>query len=168
MLNTKDIFPLSPFALASPHLLAIFWTMSKYPHGAKLNNTCSYVNDITCWNNLDINKFQLKNNNDMMQCVICNKFSLFTPRLRACEKQKKTNNLVKWFFFLNSGNKKHEFISTWNWDVNNIAMMHLEMNWIKIENWKKINDIKLKTNEIQIDEKKKLIFLWIWCWKEFF
>jgi len=43
------------------------------------------------------------------------------------------------------GNKKHEFISTWNWNVNNIAMMHLELNWIK--------KIKLKTNEIKIDKK---------------
>ncbi len=46
-----------------------------------------------------------------------------------------------------SENEKHEFISTWNWDVNNTAMMHLELNW------NKINDIKLKTNEIQIEEE---------------
>jgi hypothetical protein len=65
------------------------------------------VNDITCWNNLDINEFQPKSNNDMMQCVIRNKSSLFTLRLRACEKQKKTNNLVKWIF-------KKKF---WKWET---------------------------------------------------
>jgi hypothetical protein len=54
-----------------------------------------------------------------------------------------------------SENEKHEFISTWNWDVNNITMMHLELNWIKLIflNWNKMNDIKLKTNEIQIEEE---------------
>jgi hypothetical protein len=31
----------------------------------------------------------------MMQCVTCNKFSLFAPRLKALEKQGETNILVE-------------------------------------------------------------------------
>jgi hypothetical protein len=50
---------------------------------------CSYVNDMTSWNNHDINEFQPKCNNDMMQCCICNRFSLFATRLKALKKQKK-------------------------------------------------------------------------------
>jgi hypothetical protein len=64
----------------------------------------------------------LKNNNDIMQCVICNKSSLFTLRPRACEKQKKK---TMWNEFL-----KKKFWKWEIWDVNNIAMMHLESNWI--------------------------------------
>jgi hypothetical protein len=36
-----------------------------------------------------MNEFQPDDNNDMMQCVTCNKSSLFAPRLKILEKQKK-------------------------------------------------------------------------------
>jgi hypothetical protein len=35
------------------------------------------------------NEFQPKGNNDMMQCVACNKSYLFAPRLKASRKQRK-------------------------------------------------------------------------------
>ncbi len=73
----KDVFPYSPFALT-------------YSHEAWQNNTCSCVSNMTCWNILDINEFQLKGNNDMMQCVTCNKFSLF-----AFWKEKSVEDMVK-------------------------------------------------------------------------
>jgi DNA-directed RNA polymerase subunit RPC12/RpoP len=38
---------------------------------------------MTCWNNFDINEFQQKGKNDMMQCVTCNKSFLFAPRLKT-------------------------------------------------------------------------------------
>jgi hypothetical protein len=37
---------------------------------------CFNVNDMTCWNNFDMNEFQPNDNNDMMQCVTCNKSSI--------------------------------------------------------------------------------------------
>jgi hypothetical protein len=36
-----------------------------------------------------MNEFQLNDNNDTMQCVTCNKSSLFALRLKILEKQKK-------------------------------------------------------------------------------
>jgi Zn ribbon nucleic-acid-binding protein len=57
-------------------------------HEAWLANTCSYVKDMTCQNNLDINEIWPKDNNDMTQCVTCNFFSLFASRLKSLKKQK--------------------------------------------------------------------------------
>jgi hypothetical protein len=57
--------------------------MLAYPHDTKLDNTWSYVNDMTCWNNLDINEFQSKGNYDKMEFVTCNIPYLFAPRLKA-------------------------------------------------------------------------------------
>jgi hypothetical protein len=118
------------------------------------------VNDITCWNNLDINEFQPKSNNDMMQCVIRNKSSLFTLRLRACEKQKKTNNLVKWIFkkkvlkMRNMNSFLHE-IEMWT------TLQWCTLNWIEIKlmilNWKQMR--------YKLRKKIFKIILWIWCWK---
>jgi hypothetical protein len=62
--------------------------MSTYSHEAYLNNIRSYVNDMTCRNNLDINEFQ-KGDDNMMQCVTCNKLLLFAPRLKVLLKQGK-------------------------------------------------------------------------------
>jgi len=45
-----------------------------------------YFNDMTCSNNFDINEFQSKNNNDMIQCVAYDKLSLFAPRQRKKKK----------------------------------------------------------------------------------
>jgi hypothetical protein len=53
-------FPFSSFVLALIPLLTLFWTMSTYPHEASWDEICSYVNDMTCWNNLDINEFRPK------------------------------------------------------------------------------------------------------------
>jgi hypothetical protein len=36
-----------------------------------------------------MNEFQPNDTNDMMQCVTCNKSSLFAPRLKILKKQKK-------------------------------------------------------------------------------
>jgi hypothetical protein len=43
-----------------------------------------------------MNELQPNDNNDMMQCVTCNRSSLFAPRLKILEKRKeKTNIFVK-------------------------------------------------------------------------
>jgi len=55
---------------------------------------CFYVNDMTCWNNFDMNKFQPNDNNDMMQCVTCNKSSLFALRLKILEKKKRKDKYL--------------------------------------------------------------------------
>jgi hypothetical protein len=47
----KGIFAFSSFPLTFVLLLTILWTMSRYPHEVQLNNTCPYVNDMTCSNN---------------------------------------------------------------------------------------------------------------------
>jgi len=63
--------------------------------------SCSYVNDMKCWNNLEKEKIQPKGNDDMMQCVTCNKSFLFAPRLKTRKQQislwskKKLLNVVK-------------------------------------------------------------------------
>jgi hypothetical protein len=54
--------------------------MSTYAHEVWLNNTCSYVNDMTCWNYLHINEFWPKGNNDMMQCATHNKCFVFAQK----------------------------------------------------------------------------------------
>ncbi len=47
-------------------------------------------------NFFDMNELQPNDNNDMMQCVTCNRSSLFAPRLKILEKRKeKTNIFVK-------------------------------------------------------------------------
>ncbi len=38
---------------------------------------------MTCRNNLDINEFQPKGDDSMMQCVTCIKLLLFAPRLKV-------------------------------------------------------------------------------------
>jgi len=63
----KSISLFSPFALTYAPLLTISWMMSTYPHKAWLDNTCLYVNVISCWNKY----FLPKGDNDMMQCVTC-------------------------------------------------------------------------------------------------
>jgi hypothetical protein len=40
-------------------------------------------NDITCWNNFNINEFRPIGNNDMMRHVTKNKSSVFAPRLKT-------------------------------------------------------------------------------------
>ncbi len=49
---------------------------------------------MTCWNNLDINEFQLKVNDDLMQYVTCNKLSLFASRLKILKKQGKNKFII--------------------------------------------------------------------------
>jgi hypothetical protein len=44
---------------------------------------------MTCWNNLDIDYFWPKCNDDMIQYVTCNKSWLFAPRQKNSEKQRK-------------------------------------------------------------------------------
>jgi hypothetical protein len=48
-----------------------------------------------CWNNLEKNECQPKNNDDMMQCVTCNKSSLFASRLKTLENKETTNIIVE-------------------------------------------------------------------------
>ncbi len=43
--------------------------------------TCSYVDGLKCWNNLDKNEIWPKDNDVTMQSVTCNKSSLFAPKL---------------------------------------------------------------------------------------
>ncbi len=45
-----------------------------------------YVNDMICWNNFDVNNVWSKGNDDVTQCVTCNKSSLFAPRLKTLKK----------------------------------------------------------------------------------
>jgi hypothetical protein len=45
-----------------------------------------------CWNNININKFQPKDNNDALQCVKCNKCS-FAPRLKSIKRKKEKKML---------------------------------------------------------------------------
>jgi hypothetical protein len=52
--------------------------------------SCSYVNDMKCWNNLEKAEFEAKGNDDMMQCVTCNNFLLFFKTL----KNKETTNII--------------------------------------------------------------------------
>jgi hypothetical protein len=56
--------------------------------------SCSYVNDMKCWNNLEKNEFQPKGNDDMMQCVTWNKSFVFTPRLKTLENNETRNMIV--------------------------------------------------------------------------
>jgi len=48
--------------------------------------------------NLDINEFQLKSNNDMMRCVICNKSSIYTKAKSMWKTEKKQITLWNEFF----------------------------------------------------------------------
>ncbi len=66
------------------------FNMSTYPHKVELVDTCSYVNDLKCWNNLNINEFQPKDIDDMMQCVRCN--ILICTKIKNIEK----TNLSLW------------------------------------------------------------------------
>jgi hypothetical protein len=62
--------------------------------------SCSYVNDVKCWNNLKKDEFQLNSNDHLMQYVTCNKSSLFAPRLKTLENKETTNIIVEQDFFL--------------------------------------------------------------------
>jgi len=62
--------------------------------------SCLYVSDMKCWNNLGKDEFQLNSNDDMMQCVTCNKSSLFAPRLKTLESKETTNIIVEQDLFL--------------------------------------------------------------------
>jgi hypothetical protein len=50
---------------------------------------------MTCWNNLDINEWKPKDNNDLMQHVTCDKSSLFAPRLKTLKKKRKGKHPYK-------------------------------------------------------------------------
>jgi hypothetical protein len=66
--------------------------------------SCSYVNDMKCWNNLQKDEFQPNNNDDVMWCVTCNKSSLFAQRLKTLENKETTNIIVE-----------HEFLKKCSW-----------------------------------------------------
>jgi hypothetical protein len=59
--------------------------MSAFPHEAYINNNVDMSR--TMWH-VDINEIWPKSVNDMMQCVTCNKSSLFAPQ----KKKKKSLN----------------------------------------------------------------------------
>jgi hypothetical protein len=111
----------------------------------------------------------------MIQCVICNKFSLFAPRLKALEKQKK-NKYPCWRIFLNEKNLNvlevngiNSFLykfKAWTkiakefeWMLNLIGLnstFKIKFKYIEWNlNWIKVNSIsvQLKTNEMQIGGK---------------
>jgi hypothetical protein len=48
-----------------------------------------------CWNNLEKDEFQPKGNDDMMQCVTCNKSFLFASRLKTLKNKETTNIIVE-------------------------------------------------------------------------
>jgi hypothetical protein len=69
--------------------------------------SCSYVNDMKCWNNLEKDGFQPKSNDDMMWCVTCNKSSLFAPRLKTLRNKETTNIIVEQDFLKKSWSERH-------------------------------------------------------------
>jgi len=137
MLNAKGIFSLSPFALMFIPLL----TISLHIHINPSYTTHSYVNDMTCWNNLDINEFQPKGNNDMMQFVTCNKSSLFAPRLKALCKFKRKQ------IFLENKTKFRMFLK-WKTLIHSYMKLrhesHSNATWIKV----RFNSIQFNSNSI--------------------
>jgi hypothetical protein len=70
----------------------------------------------------------------MMQCIMCNKFSLFAPRLKALKNKGNTNILVKqekFQMFLKWETLIHSYMKL---KMNNIA--NATLNWIEvIFNW---------------------------------
>jgi hypothetical protein len=54
--------------------------------------SCSYVTNMKCWNNFETKP---KSNDDMMQCVTCNKSSLFVSKLKTLENKKITNIILE-------------------------------------------------------------------------
>jgi hypothetical protein len=56
--------------------------------------SCSYINDMKCQKNLEKDEFQLKGNDDMMECVTCNKSSLFAPTIKTLKNKGTTNMIV--------------------------------------------------------------------------
>jgi hypothetical protein len=59
--------------------------MSTYSH--ENETTHVHMSNMTCWSNLDINEFESRGNNDIIQCVTCNRSLLFTPKLKIVKKQ---------------------------------------------------------------------------------
>jgi len=57
--------------------------------------SCSFVNDMKCWNNFEKNEVQPKSNDDMMQCVTCNKSYLFAPKLKTLENNETIDVIVE-------------------------------------------------------------------------
>jgi hypothetical protein len=105
--------------------------------------SCSYVKEMKCWNNLENDEFQPKSNDDMMQCVTCNKSSLFAPRLKTLENKETTNIIVeqeffsqcmlKWKTLILSYIKLKSIQCIWI-DINSIPIQQLYSNSIK-DNW---------------------------------
>jgi hypothetical protein len=122
-------FPSSFFLLKVIPLLTIIWTMfiiSKWSLIQQHMFICQWHN---MWNNLNINQFWPKDNNDMMQCVTYNKSFLFTSRLKALELQKKTNKYLygtkeSFQMFLKWKTPIHSYM---NWGMNNIGIQ-FELN----------------------------------------
>jgi len=92
---------------------------------------------LTWYVNLDINEFQLKVNDDMMQNITCNKLSLFAPRLKILIQQGN-------FFFNQCGTRKN-FKYSWNERLIHSYIklrheQHCNANWIKFDwNWIELN-----------------------------
>jgi hypothetical protein len=107
------------------------------------------------------NEFQPKGNNDIMQCVTCNKSCLFAPRLKVSWKQRKKLQLflkqkTLIFFYMKSRHDNMAMQLELHWNSKSIEFV---FNWIEFKfNFKKMG--------CQMVEKVLKICLWIWCWKK--
>jgi hypothetical protein len=108
---------------------------------------------------LDINESWPKSSNDMMQYVICNKHSLFAPRLKTLKKQGFFfEMLLKWktlmHFYM-------ELRCSW-------TILQCNLNWIKLNSNSRIGLAYWKQMECKLVDKVFKILLWIRCWKKNF
>jgi hypothetical protein len=106
--------------------------------------SCSYANNMKCWNNPEKDEFQPKGNAVMMQCVTCNKSSLFAPRLKMLENKETTNIIVKQEKFLSFFEMKDINSSLYNIEIHS---MYLNSIWLNI-NYSN-STIGLRLNSIQ-------------------
>jgi hypothetical protein len=122
---------------SEPHL--VFSTSNKWKSQWRRKNmfmpkhrkliSCSYVDNMKCWNNPEKDEFQPKGNDDMTRCVTCNKSSLFAPRLKTLENKETTNIIVKQEKFLSVVEMKD--INSFLYNIK-IHSMYLDSIWLNI------------------------------------